>query len=78
MSLTADAIGKVGFDDELLGTPVSVMSPRQLDIYRKHPQRAEQLLMPLAKLKSTVEIVAAQLSALMARVIHRAWPAAIL
>ena len=55
------AIGKVGFDDELLGTPVSVMSPRQLDIYRKHPQRAEQLLMPLAELKSTVEIIAAQL-----------------
>lgn len=55
------AIGKVGFDDALLGTPVAGMNPHQLDIYRKHPKRAEQLLMPLNELKSTVEIIGAQL-----------------
>jgi response regulator RpfG family c-di-GMP phosphodiesterase len=55
------AIGKVGFDDELLHTPVSTMTPRQLEVYRKHPARAEQLLMPLVELKPTVEIICAQL-----------------
>ncbi len=55
------AIGKVGFDDTLLGTPVAGMNPHQLDVYRKHPKRAEQLLMPLSELKSTVEIIGAQL-----------------
>jgi HD-GYP domain-containing protein (c-di-GMP phosphodiesterase class II) len=55
------AIGMVGFDDELLQTPVASMTPRQLEVFRKHPSRAEQLLMPLAELKSTVEIIAAQL-----------------
>jgi hypothetical protein len=37
------------------------MTPRQLEIFRKHPARAEQLLMPLVELKSTVEIISAQL-----------------
>jgi response regulator RpfG family c-di-GMP phosphodiesterase len=55
------AIGMVGFDDELLQTPVASMTPRQLEVFRKHPARAEQLLMPLAELKSTVEIISAQL-----------------
>ena len=55
------AIGMVGFDDELLQTPVASMTPRQLEVFRRHPARAEQLLMPLAELKSTVEIIAAQL-----------------
>lgn len=55
------AIGKVGFDDELLGTAVAAMSPRQLEIYRKHPARAEQLLMPLGELKSAVDIIRSQL-----------------
>jgi response regulator RpfG family c-di-GMP phosphodiesterase len=54
-------IGMVGFDDELLHTPVASMTPRQLEVFRKHPARAEQLLMPLAELKTTVEIIAAQL-----------------
>jgi response regulator RpfG family c-di-GMP phosphodiesterase len=55
------AIGMVGFDDELLQTPVASLTPRQLEVFRKHPARAEQLLMPLVELKSTVEIIAAQL-----------------
>jgi response regulator RpfG family c-di-GMP phosphodiesterase len=55
------AIGMVGFDDELLQTPVAFLTPRQLEVFRRHPARAEQLLMPLAELKTTVEIIAAQL-----------------
>jgi len=55
------AVGKVGFDDSMLGTPLSAMSPQQLALYRKHPRRAEQLLMPLSELKSTLEIITAQL-----------------
>lgn len=55
------AIGMVGFDDELLQTPVASMTPRQMEVFRKHPARAEQLLMPLAELKTTVENIAAQL-----------------
>jgi len=55
------AIGKVGFNDELLGTPVATMTPRQMEAYRKHPARAEQLLMPLSELKGPVEIISAQL-----------------
>lgn len=55
------AIGMVGFDDELLQTPVASMTPRQLEVFRRHPARAEQLLMPLAELKTTVEIIAAQM-----------------
>jgi response regulator RpfG family c-di-GMP phosphodiesterase len=55
------AIGKVGFDDSLLCTAVATMSPRQLEIFRKHPVRAEQLLMSLGELKSAVEIIRAQL-----------------
>lgn len=55
------AIGMVGFDDQLLQTPIAAMTPRQMELFRKHPARAGQLLMPLAELKSTVEIIAAQL-----------------
>lgn len=40
-------IGKVGFADELLRTPVAMMTAHQLEAYRKHTVRAEQLLMPL-------------------------------
>ena len=55
------AVGMVGFDDELLKAPVASMTPRQLEVFRNHPSRAEQLLMPLAELKLTVDIIAAQL-----------------
>ncbi len=53
-------IGKVGFADELLRTPVGVMTPAQLDLYRKHIVQAEQLLMPLQDLKGATEIICAQ------------------
>jgi response regulator RpfG family c-di-GMP phosphodiesterase len=54
-------IGMVGFEDHLLDTPVASMSARQKEAFRKHPARAEELLMPLQELKATVEIIGAQL-----------------
>ena len=54
-------IGKVGFTDEMLVTPVVMMNPRQLELYRGHPHRAAQLLMPLPDLKGATEIIGAQL-----------------
>jgi response regulator RpfG family c-di-GMP phosphodiesterase len=54
-------IGKVGFDDELLTTPAAMLNTSQMTEYRKHPARAEQLLMPLGELKGAVEIISAQL-----------------
>jgi len=53
-------IGKVGFTDELLNTPVALMKPPQLDEYRQHTVHAEQLLLPLVDLKSASEIISAQ------------------
>lgn len=55
------AIGKVGFDDELLNTPVVMLSTAQLQAFRKHPARAAQLLFALPELKGAAEIIAAQL-----------------
>lgn len=53
-------IGKVGFADELLNTPVAMMKPEQLDDYRKHTVKAEQLLLPLAELRAASDIITAQ------------------
>ena len=53
-------IGKVGFTDELLTTPVGIMKPPQLEAYRKHTVLAEQLLLPLQDLKDASEIISAQ------------------
>lgn len=53
-------IGKVGFADELLTTPVAMMKPEQLDAYRKHIVLAEQLLMPLQDLREACDIITAQ------------------
>lgn len=53
-------IGKVGFADELLSTPVAMMKPAQLDAYRNHTVQAEQLLLPLVDLKSESEIISTQ------------------
>jgi response regulator RpfG family c-di-GMP phosphodiesterase len=54
-------LGKLGFSDELLVTPVAVMKPWQLLEYRKHPGRAEQLLMPLQDLRGAAASIGAQL-----------------
>ena len=53
-------IGKVGFADELLNTPVAMMKPDQLDDYRKHTEKAEQLLLPLTELRAASDILTAQ------------------
>lgn len=53
-------IGKVGFADELLNTPVAMMTPEQLEAYRKHSLNAEQLLMPLPDLQKSAEYICAQ------------------
>lgn len=54
-------IGKLAFPDALRETPVASMTPRQLDVYRQHPARAEQLLMPLQDLRGAAASIAAQL-----------------
>ena len=54
-------IGKVGFGDDMLGTAIVKLTPLQLDLYRRHPGRAEQLLMPLPDLKGAAELIACQL-----------------
>lgn len=54
-------IGKLAFPDVLLDTPVASMTPRQLEAYRQHPARAEQLLMPLQDLRGAAASIASQL-----------------
>ena len=53
-------VGKLGFTDQLLNTPVALMEPLQLETYRGHARRAEQLLFPLPDLRDTAEIISAQ------------------
>ena len=53
-------IGKIGFADELLSTPVAMMKGLQMDAYRKHAVQAEQILLPLQDLKGASEIIRAQ------------------
>ncbi len=50
-------IGKVGFPDELINTPVVMLNTRQLEEFRKYPERAEAALMPLEELKGAVQII---------------------
>jgi hypothetical protein len=45
----------------MLNTAIINLAPRQLDLYRRHPGRAEQLLTPLPDLKVAAELIAAQL-----------------
>ncbi|GAB4213001.1 MAG: response regulator [Rhodoferax sp.] len=54
-------IGKVGFDDALMGTPVVSMNTAQLQTYRKHPTLAAQMLMPLDELKGSADLIGSQL-----------------
>lgn len=54
-------VGKVGFADDMLDTPVVMLTTKQLEHFRKHPTRAAELLMPLAELKGSVEMIASQL-----------------
>ncbi|MFZ6720368.1 HD domain-containing phosphohydrolase [Undibacterium sp. Ji49W] len=58
-ALLAD-IGKIGFSDELLETPLNQMNGEQLGQYHKHTLRAEQLLMPLQDLQGSAKIIRSQ------------------
>lgn len=54
-------IGKVGFDDLLMDTPIVMMNTRQLESYRKHPTCAAQMLMPLEELKGAADMIGSHL-----------------
>lgn len=54
-------VGKVSFTDEMLRTPLALLSAEQQDQYRRHIEQAEQLLMPLPELKGAIDIIVAQL-----------------
>jgi response regulator RpfG family c-di-GMP phosphodiesterase len=54
-------IGKIGFSDTLLAMPLSAMNGELLGIFRKHPVRAEQLLMPLEDLRPVAAILRAHM-----------------
>jgi response regulator RpfG family c-di-GMP phosphodiesterase len=50
-------IGKVGFSDAMLEMPVSRMNGDLLGLYRRYPERGEQLLMPLEELREAAALV---------------------
>lgn len=52
-------IGKIGFSDDLLAMPVSMMNGEHLGAYQKYPVRGEQLLTPLEDLRDTAKIIRA-------------------
>lgn len=54
-------IGKIGFSDELLQTPLTMLHGETLGLFRKHPARAEELLMPLEDLRGSAAILRSQL-----------------
>jgi len=53
-------IGKIGFPDELLDKPISLMSADETARYRKHPLNAEAALMPLVQLQAVAKIIRSQ------------------
>lgn len=53
-------IGKIGFTDDLLNTPINKMNGEELGQYHKHSVRAEHLLMPLEDLQMTAKILRSQ------------------
>jgi PAS domain S-box-containing protein len=50
-------IGKIGFSDELLATPINMMNSDTLANYRKFTLRGEQLLMPLEDMASIAHLI---------------------
>jgi response regulator RpfG family c-di-GMP phosphodiesterase len=54
-------IGKLSLSDELLELPASAWTGEQLAAFRKHPLRAEQLLMALDELRAVSVILRSQL-----------------
>ncbi|MDB5729081.1 MAG: chemotaxis protein CheY [Noviherbaspirillum sp.] len=53
-------IGKIGFSDEMLSMPVWRMKGDCLALYRKHPARGEEMLMPLEDLRDAAGIIRSQ------------------
>jgi response regulator RpfG family c-di-GMP phosphodiesterase len=53
-------IGKIGFPDDVLTVPFNTLSGDKLGLFRRHPVRAAELLMPLDDLKGVAEILASQ------------------
>lgn len=54
-------IGKMSFSDELLSLPVNLVMGENLGVFRKHPIRAEQLLMPLDDLRGVAAVLRAHM-----------------
>jgi response regulator RpfG family c-di-GMP phosphodiesterase len=54
-------IGKIGFADDLLQTPLTMLRGDTLALFRKHPVRAGELLMPLEDLRGSATILRSQL-----------------
>jgi response regulator RpfG family c-di-GMP phosphodiesterase len=54
-------IGMIGFSDEMLNMPVSMMKGEMLGLYRKHPQSGEQLLTALDDLRGAAKILRSQM-----------------
>jgi response regulator RpfG family c-di-GMP phosphodiesterase len=54
-------LGRIGFSDELLHTPVTLMQGEKLAQHRKHPLLAEHLLMPLNDLRGVATILRSQM-----------------
>ena len=54
-------IGKIGFSDDMLATPLTMLHGEALGLFRKHPVRAAELLMPLEDLRGAAMILRCQL-----------------
>jgi len=54
-------IGKIALPDDLLNTPLTMLHGEALGLFRKHPLRAEELLMPLEDLRGSAAILRCQL-----------------
>lgn len=54
-------IGKIGFSDDMLAMPVSMMKGEILGLYRKYPQLGEQLLTALEDLRGAAKILRSQM-----------------
>jgi response regulator RpfG family c-di-GMP phosphodiesterase len=54
-------IGKISLSDDMLATPLTMLHGDALGLYRKHPLRAEALLMPLPDLRGSAAILRSQL-----------------
>lgn len=54
-------IGKIGLSDAMLQTPFTALQGETLGLFRRHPVRAEELLMPLEDLRGSAAILRSQL-----------------